>query len=96
MKTDKPTSAHDKSFQERRFAAMAKLNRQIVQRNLTYTDTNPHTYNPTIIQVDEEVARLVNQPIGSNVSYWELRRVMASRFLLTRVLASGGGRGEGA
>jgi hypothetical protein len=75
---------YDLMFQWHRYKAMEKLNKHIVGANITsYTDTATQAHATSIIQVDEDMARLVKQPVGSNVSFWELRRVVASRFHLT-------------
>ena len=78
---------YDMMFQRHRQTQMEKLNKQVVNRNLTYVQTGTETDTQketdiSIIYVDEELARLVKQPAGSKVSFWELRRVLASRFHL--------------
>jgi hypothetical protein len=75
---------YDRMFQWHLFQALEKLNKRILEGNITsYTDTNAQTLTASVVQVDEEMGRLVEQPAGSNVSYWELRRAAASRFHLT-------------
>ena len=75
---------YDLMFQWHLFQALEKLNKRILEGNTTsYTDTNAQTLTASVVQVDEEMGRLVEQSAGSNVSYWELRRAAASRFHLT-------------
>ena len=75
---------YDLMFQWHRYKAMEKLNKHMVEANVTsHTDTATQAHALSIIQVDEDMAGLVKQPVGGNVSFWELRRVVASRFHLT-------------